>query len=548
MNNKRLSTVAVIGMALMLYSSGAAAQLTSSGMLDQVVAAFATRAASWQTVIMNAATWLFWTLGTISLVWTGATLMLRGGGIQDFFSEFVRFIMFFGFFLWLLRNGPAIASSIIQSLQRLGEQASGVSSVTPSGIVDIGFMIFRQAIANLTFLSPIDSVVGLALSLAIMVLLAAVAVNMMLLVVSAWILMYAGIFFLGFGGSRWTSDMAISYYKTVLGVGMQLLTMVILVGIGVDLLSSFYARMNTGTLNFEELGVMLVFCFTLLMLITRVPPLVASIVSGGGVGAASAIGASAGAGTVVGAAMAGASVASAAASMAGGAMMGAAQSMAGGASAIKAAFAAANAGGGESAGAMAAPAAGGASSGGMAAGGGGGGSSGGGGTASSTPFAQAAGFSESLGGGGSSMAGGSDAQQASSGGQADAKGGGDAGQKSQAGGQADGAGATQAGGQTSGGSMAGRVATAAAKAGKVAAGAGANLAAGIGSVMAAKADQMAANFQAGVEQTVGGKVAAAIRQSAEAEAPSFGGDAITAAPATQDEEVAAFVNRPETRA
>lgn len=545
MNTQRLSAAAVIGLALLLYSTGAAAQLTNQGMLDQVVTAFATRAASWQTVIMNAATWLFWTLGTISLVWTGATLMLRGGGIQDFFSEFVRFIMFFGFFLWLLRNGPAFASSIIQSLQQLGEQASGVSSVTPSGIVDIGFMIWRQAITNLSIWSPVDSIVGLALSAAIMVLLAAVAVNMMLVLVSAWILMYAGIFFLGFGGSRWTSDMSISYYKTVLGVGMQLLTMVILVGIGVDLLNTFYAKMNKGTLNFDELGVMMVFCVTLLMLITRVPPLVASIVSGGGVGAASSIGSSVGAGTVVGAAMAGASVASAAASMAGGAMMGAAQSMAGGASAIKAAFAAANAGGGESAGAMAAPAAGGASSGGMAAGGAGGGSSGG--TASSTPFAQAAGFSESLGGGGSSMAGGSDTQEASSGGQADAKGGGDAGQKAQAGGQADGAGATQAGGQTSSGSMAGRVATAAAKAGKVAAGAGANLAAGIGSVMAAKADQMAANFQAGVEQTVGGKVAAAIRQSAEAEAPSFGGDAISA-PAGDAEEIAAFVNRPETRA
>ena len=545
MNTQRLSAAAVIGLALLLYSTGAAAQLTNQGMLDQVVTAFATRAASWQTVIMNAATWLFWTLGTISLVWTGGMLMLRGGGIQDFFSEFVRFIMFFGFFLWLLRNGPAFASSIIQSLQQLGEQASGVSSVTPSGIVDIGFMIWRQAITNLSIWSPVDSIVGLALSAAIMVLLAAVAVNMMLVLVSAWILMYAGIFFLGFGGSRWTSDMAISYYKTVLGVGMQLLTMVILVGIGVDLLNTFYAKMNKGTLNFDELGVMMVFCVTLLMLITRVPPLVASIVSGGGVGAASAIGSSVGAGTVVGAAMAGASVASAAASMAGGAMMGAAQSMAGGASAIKEAFAKANAAGAESAGAMAAPAAGGASSGGMAAGGAGGGSSGG--TASSTPFAQVAGLSDSMGGGGgSSMAGGSDTQQVS-GGQADAKGGGDAGQKAQAGGQADGGGATQGGGQTSGSSMAGRMATAAAKAGKVAAGTGANLAAGIGSVMAAKADQMAANFQAGVEQTVGGKVAAAIRQAAEAEAPSFGGDSISA-PAGDAEEIAAFVNRPETRA
>lgn len=547
MKTQRLSAAAVIGLVLLLYSTGAAAQLTNQGMLDQVVTAFATRAASWQAAIKGAATWMYWTLVTISLVWTGGTLLLRGAGIQDFFSEFVRFIMFTGFFWWLLDNGPAFAASIIQSLQLLGERASGVSSVTPSGIVDIGFMIWRQAITNLSIWSPVDSIVGLALSAAIMVLLAAVAVNMMLVLVSAWILMYAGIFYLGFGGSRWTSDMAISYYKTVLGVGMQLLTMVILVGIGVDLLNTFYAKMNKGTLNFDELGVMMVFCVTLLMLITRVPPLVASIVSGGGVGAASSIGSSVGAGTVVGAAMAGASVASAAASMAGGAMMGAAQSMAGGASAIKEAFAKANAAGGESAGAMAAPAAGGASSGGMAAGGAGAGGGSSGGTASSTPFAQVAGLSDSMGGGGgSSMAGGSDTQQAS-GGQADAKGGGDAGQKAQAGGQADGSGATQAGGQTSGSSMAGRVATAAAKAGKVAAGTGANLAAGIGSVMAAKADQMAANFQAGVEQTVGGKVAAAIRQAAEAEAPSFGGDSISA-PAGDAEEIAAFVNRPETRA
>ena len=103
-----------------------------------------------------------------------------------------------------------------------------------------------------------DSFIGVALSVGILILLAVVAVNMLLLLVSGWLLMYAGIFFLGFGGSRWTSDMAINYYKTVLGVAVQIMTMVLLVGIGNDLLSSFYARMNTGTLNFEELGVMLV--------------------------------------------------------------------------------------------------------------------------------------------------------------------------------------------------------------------------------------------------------------------------------------------------
>ncbi|CAM5195849.1 hypothetical protein CDEN61S_04204 [Castellaniella denitrificans] len=256
---KALHKAALIGVILALYSTAASAQLTNQGMLDQVVTEFATRATSWQTVVMNAAMFLFWTLGTISLVFTFGFMALRKADIGEFFAEFIRFILFFGFFLWLLRNGPAFANSIIQSLARIGEQASGVASVTPSGIVDIGFMILKQALGNSSVWSPVDSFIGVALSVGILVLLAVIAVNMLLLLVSAWLLMYAGIFFLGFGGSRWTSDMAINYYKTVLGVAVQIMTMVLLVGIGNDLLSSFYARMNTGTLNFEELGVMLRF-------------------------------------------------------------------------------------------------------------------------------------------------------------------------------------------------------------------------------------------------------------------------------------------------
>jgi type IV secretion system protein TrbL len=534
MTKQRFGTAALIAVTLMLYSASAAAQLTNEGMLDQVVTAFATRAASWQGAITAAATWLFWVLVMISMVWTGGMMALRGAGIQEFFSEFVRFIMFTGFYWWLLISGPAFAADIIKSLQMLGERASGVFSVTPSGIVDIGFMIWRQAISNLTLWSPVDSVVGLALSAAIMVLLAAVAVNMMLVIVSAWILMYAGVFYLGFGGSRWTSDMAISYYKTVLGVGMQLLTMIILIGIGVDLLNTFYAKMNKGALNFDELGVMMVFCVTLLMLITRVPPLVASIVSGGGVGAASVIGGTAGAGTVVGAAMAGAGMASAAAGMAGGAIMGAAQNMAGGASALKAAFEKAGAGGsGESAGAMAASATGSASS---------GGSGGEGpGTASSTPFAQVSGIGAVSSFGGESMAGGG--ASSSSGGQK-ADGASASGKKGQQGSteSAQAGGSSQAGadGEASG---KGGFASSAAKAGRMAASAGASLAAGIGSVMMDKADEMATSFQSGVDQTIGGKVAAAIRQSTESQpAPVFSGDAF-AASQTEADEIAAFVNR-----
>lgn len=511
---KALHKAALTGAVLLFYSAGAAAQLNNQGLFDQVVTEFATRATSWQSVVMNAAMWLFWTLFAISLVWTGGMMILRKADIGEFFAEFVRFCLFFGFFLWLLRNGPAFATSIIQSLQRLGEQASGVSSVTPSGIVDIGFMIFKQSLVNMSLWSPIDTVIGFVLSLGILLLLATVGVNMLLLFVSSWILMYAGVFFLGFGGSRWTSDMAINYYKTVLGVAVQIFAMVLLVGIGVDLLSSFYAKMNKGTLNFEELGVMLVFCFALLMLINKIPGLLSGVITGAGISQAG-IG-SFGAGAVAGAALGAAGMAATAASMAGAAVMGGAQSIAGGVSAVKEAFAKAQAAMDGGSGQM--PSFGGDS--GSAGGGSYGGSSGGGDSGGSSPFAQAAGFGNSSGSGNSSGTGGEKAE------------GGNA-----KGNDADGSGQAKAnntkGGQGNGGGL-GRAAA-------LTVGTAANLASGAGSVVKAKAAQLAADFQEGVSKSIPGQVASAIKASAATVAPAFDGNSLAAAGV--DDEVAAFVNR-----
>ncbi len=545
---KALHKAALIGVAIALYSTAASAQLTNQGMLDQVVTEFATRATSWQTVVMNAAMFLFWTLGTISLVFTFGFMALRKADIGEFFAEFIRFILFFGFFLWLLRNGPAFANSIIQSLARIGEQASGVASVTPSGIVDIGFMILKQAFTNSSIWSPVDSFIGVALSVGILILLAVVAVNMLLLLVSGWLLMYAGIFFLGFGGSRWTSDMAINYYKTVLGVAVQIMTMVLLVGIGNDLLSSFYARMNSGTLNFEELGVMLVFCVALLMLVNRVPPLVAGIITGSGIGGAGGIG-NFGAGAAIGAAMGAASMAAGAASVAGAAVMGGAASAAGGMSAIKAAFEKAGSSAGGESGGM--PMLGGGSDSGSDAGsfaqaaGFGGGSSSGAGT--TTPLAQATGFGSSSGSGASGSGGRSGQQSGKSDGGSSSKGGNEAGStKAQQGGQ-------QAAPGSTGPGLLASAAAALGTAGRVTADAGANLVQGVGEVAKAKAASIRDAAVERIADTTGGKIAAAIRASAESDqaaavesVPTFGGNNLAgadSAAADPDDEVTAFANR-----
>ena len=104
---------------------------------------------------------------------------------------------------------------------------------------------------------------------------------MILLLCAAWVVVYAGLIFLGFGGCRWTSDMAINYYRTVLGVGVSLMTMQLIIGIGVKFLQDLVA--STGqNLDAGALAIIMVASIILLVIAHRLPQMVAGMVVGGG--------------------------------------------------------------------------------------------------------------------------------------------------------------------------------------------------------------------------------------------------------------------------
>lgn len=269
------------------------------------------------------------------MVWTFGIMALRKADIGEFFAEFIRFTVTTGFFWWLLVNGPAFAISIMDGMSQMAANASGNPiAFSPSSIVDIGFGIFFKAIDQSSVWSPIDTACGITLSLIVLVVLALVAVNMLILLICGWILAYAGIFFLGFGGARWTSEMAIGYFKTVLGLAIQLMTMILLVGIGKSFVDQYYNAMSVN-INLKELGVMLIVAVVLLALVDKVPPMIGAISGcslqalGGGFGAGSALGAMA--------------AGSAAIATAGTALAAGAIGTAGGAKALMAAFSQANA-------------------------------------------------------------------------------------------------------------------------------------------------------------------------------------------------------------
>lgn len=314
------------------------AELTSGGVLNTVLEKYKEAAAAWSSTIQEKATWLFMTLTAISMVWTFSQLLFHRSSLAELFGELIRFMMFTGFFLWLLRNGPQMATDIIDSFKKIGGEASRQGSISPSSLVDIGFKIFDKACEESSMWSPVVSAGCLITAGIILVILALIGINMLLMLCSAWVLAYAGVFFLGFGGSKWTSDMAINYFKTVLGVGASLMTMILLVGIGTNLINEYFNQMSADQ-KLQELAVLLIASITLLLLVDKLPSMVAGIITGASIGSSG--GGSFGAGAAVGAAMTAGSAAmgtgkivAGAASMAGRATMAGAANIVGLASAF----------------------------------------------------------------------------------------------------------------------------------------------------------------------------------------------------------------------
>lgn len=519
-----------IFLCLAFFAMDAHAAIDNAGVMDNVLDRYSTAASGWAGTVTSAATWLFWTLVLISMVWTFGMMALRKADIGEFFAELVRFTIFTGFFWWLLTNGPNFASSIYASLRQIAGNATGLgSALSPSGIVDVGFAIFDRVMDQSTLWSPVDSMTGILMAVAILVILALVGVNMLLLLTAGWVLAYGGVFFLGFGGARWTTDMAINYYKTVLGVAAQLMVMVLLIGIGKTFLDDYYSRMSEG-ISLKEMGVMMIVTIILLALVNKIPHLISGIINGASVGG-SGIG-NFGAGAALGAT----DMAAAATAVGGAAIAAGAASAAGGAQAVMAAFTKASEN--VAAGTDILSHFGGSSSGsdsiGIT-------------TFGRSPFAQAAGFA---GGGMSEMntprysaslkadkteemdtksKDGRSADQAKNG---DAK-------------SSGGSDGRQAATPNKSGLLA-TAANAVGKAGRIAADATVNLAQGAAEVATEKAASISDAANDRVTETTGGKIAAAIKGQDRSTGPTFGENSLSSAEsraADQDSEVAAFHDR-----
>jgi type IV secretion system protein TrbL len=290
--------------AFLLLSIGAVQAADIHGVVDELLGKYHHAGEAWLTTLRNGATTVFWILATISLSWTLISMGIKHADMSELVAELCRFIMFTGLFYWLLLNGPEFANKIVASLWQLGGAAGGGNSIYPGDLITLGMGVFLDTIKQINFLLPQLTLVPATVALIILIVCTLIAVNMILLLCAAWVVLYAGIIFLGFGGCRWTSDMAVNYYRTVLGVGVSLMTMQLIISIGIQFLKDLSSSVGDHP-DVGQLAIVMCASIILAVIAHRLPQMVAGMATGAGHnGAVGGIGVM----TLLGAGIAGASL------------------------------------------------------------------------------------------------------------------------------------------------------------------------------------------------------------------------------------------------
>jgi type IV secretion system protein VirB6/type IV secretion system protein TrbL len=242
--------------------------------------------------ILEAAKSLFQALATISLVWTMGLLILRQD-IGEMLMELLRFIVVTGTLYWLLINasthdgGAGFVDDIVQSFFKMVNDTTDDELIESkaNSILARGLHVFYSVFRDMANGDVADRILSGLVATMILAICAFMSAQFVLALVMAWILGYAGIFLLGFGGARWTSQIAINFYKHVVAVGVALLALSIIGTVAAGFLDDLEfdpdARSTSGL---PYLGLMLGASILMMVLSTKVPQLLYTLVTGSTLG------------------------------------------------------------------------------------------------------------------------------------------------------------------------------------------------------------------------------------------------------------------------
>lgn len=278
----RFISITTLVLLLLATSASSFAEEAKFKMLDAIDAGFAGKTAGWESIIRVYANRLFWLLAVIDFCYLSATFVLDKKEMDDIFHSIVKKVMTLGFFWFVLKTSHDWIPQILDSFTQIGQKAGGAKASTPDGIAVAGYdaaMASLQALDDLGVTEKIGAVVP-AVLMALLIFLSFlwVAVQLLVAKIETSIAVGAGIILLGFGGSKWTTDMASKYMQYSIATGLKLMLLFLLIGMGQTLFNDI--KIVGGDKFFESMLVTTGTALTYAFLATKIPALASAMMSG----------------------------------------------------------------------------------------------------------------------------------------------------------------------------------------------------------------------------------------------------------------------------
>lgn len=258
-----------------------------TGILDQVTQEFLTVLHHDAEIIAVIAQRVFSYLVVIQLTLSALWMTLAGESLQRFVVKLVQLAFSFGFFYGLITYGGVWIPELLNGFIDIG-QKMGLQSLDPSSIVSQGVSIaggILKAFFNLGLLThPFVAIVAAIVCVSIIIIYAFIAAELVIVLVKSYVLVATGGLFFAFGGSELTRVMAQRYFSSVMGLGLQLMSLYMLLAVGQRIGDTWTDMAMQASLHHQLMPLLVILCAVIVyyLIVKNVPPFIAGLSGVGG--------------------------------------------------------------------------------------------------------------------------------------------------------------------------------------------------------------------------------------------------------------------------
>src|SRR5437016_10588174 len=199
-------------------------------------------------------------------------------------ASLLRQVVAIGFFYALLLNGGTWIPAVTQSFSQAGAAAAGITKLNPTDVFDQGLALANKILNATAARGLLDkflaSVLAGITALVVVIAFAIIAAQLLVVLVESFIVIGAGVLFLGFAGSQWTRFFTERYLSYVASVGVKLFVLYLIMGAGMGIAARWMSVLERGGFSpipfFYVMGGSLVFVF----LTWHIPSVAGSLTAG----------------------------------------------------------------------------------------------------------------------------------------------------------------------------------------------------------------------------------------------------------------------------